>query len=78
MMRKLFFMFIMICLCPLLFADEATVPSADDTDRIISESVTPDQPVKPSKKRVEKKKKSKYKKKKMKMRGEHGKTKSSL
>jgi hypothetical protein len=79
----------MTCLCPFLFAEEATVPSADDTDKIINESVTPDQPVKPAKKKVEKKRKSKYKKTKIKKtkkkakmkkkkRGTHGKTKSSL
>ena len=83
-MRKLFFMFIMTCLCPFLFADETTVPSADDTDRILNESVTPDQPVKPVKKNVKKKKKNKYKKTKIKKaktkkkRGKHGKKKSSL
>ena len=84
-MRKLFFVFILTCLCPFLFAEEATVPSADDTDMIISGSVTPDQPVKPAKKRVEKKKKNKYKKAKIKKaktkakkRGAHGKKKSSL
>ena len=65
-MRKLFFVFIMTCLCPFLFAEEAVVPSADDTDVIINESVTPDPPAKPAKKRVEKKKKSKYKKAKIK------------
>jgi hypothetical protein len=70
-------MCILACLCPFLFAEEATVPSADDTDRIINESVTPDQPVKPVKKRVEKKKKNKYKKT-NKKRGQHGKKKSSL
>lgn len=76
-MRKIIFMFLMTCLCPFLFAEEATVPSADDTDRIINESVTPDQPAKPAKKRVEKKKKNKYKKT-NKKRGQHGKKKSSL
>jgi flagellar capping protein FliD len=74
-------MFIMVCLCPFLFAEESTVPSADDTDRIINESITPDPPVNTAKKKVEKRKKSKYKKTKVKnskKRGAYGKKKSSL
>jgi hypothetical protein len=92
-MRKLFLMSLMFCLCPLLLAEEAPVPSADDTDKMISESIVPEKPVEKKKtqryknkklKKVKKGKKLKRakvknkKKLKTKVRGKHGKKKPSL
>ena len=71
--------------CTTLLSEEARVLSPEDTDRIINESIIPEQPAKPSKKSIEKKKKSKYKKstvkkigKKSKKRGTNGKAKSGM
>jgi predicted nucleotidyltransferase len=53
----------MTFLCPLLMAEEIPVPSSEDTDKIINESITPEQPVEKS---VEKQRSYRYKKTKIK------------
>lgn len=58
-MRKLSLLCLMTFLCPLLMAEEVPVPSSEDTDRIINESITAEKPVE---KPIEKQKSYRYKK----------------
>jgi len=44
-MRKIFLLCLISFLCPLLLAEEAPVPSSEDTDRIIDEAITQEKPV---------------------------------
>ncbi len=71
--------------CTTLSSEELRVLSAEETDKIINESIIPEQAVNPSKKSIEKKKKSNYKKakvkkigKKSKKRGTNGKAQSGM
>lgn len=66
MIRKIFFGFLFLFLCPLLRAEETPVPSSDDTDKIINESITPEKP-------VEKQQSYRYKKAKIKKANKKGK-----
>ena len=61
-MIRRFFCAILAFFSPMMFAEEASVPSADETDRIINESIGPETPVNAVKKPVEKKKRTGYKK----------------